>query len=270
MTICLLERHTMQTNRPIELHGKPVANGKFPLICTPLVGRSVDQIMAELAVVLPKKPDMLEWRVDFFDQIGDTAAVIAAALAIKNKAGAIPLLFTRRSSLEGGETIALNEGQVLALYTAVCDSKSIDLIDYEMVNGVANIVRVRDAAQANDIKLVLSFHNFSFTPGLEALSSKFLMAEQLGADVAKVAVMPRDLDDVLTLLAATRQASKKLRIPLISMSMGPYGSLTRLFGWTFGSCLTFAVGASTSAPGQVPIEDLNTVLAILQKSIAGK
>lgn len=47
--------------------------------------------------------------------------------------------------------------------------------------------------------------------------------------------MPRDLDDVLTLLAATRQASKKLRIPLISMSMGPYGSLTRLFGWTFGS-----------------------------------
>lgn len=131
--------------------------------------------MAELAVVLPKKPDMLEWRVDFFDQIGNTAAVIAGALAIKNKAGAIPLLFTRRSSLEGGEAIALNEGQVLALYTAVCDSKSIDLIDYEMVNGVANIVRVRDAAQANDIKLVLSFHNFSYTPGSETLTSKFLI-----------------------------------------------------------------------------------------------
>ncbi len=260
----------MQTSKPIELKGQPIAGGKFPLICTPLVGRTIDKVMAELDVVLPKQPDVLEWRVDYFEQIGDTSAVIAAAKAIKIKASGIPLLFTRRSTLEGGEKIPLNEGQVLALYEAVCESKSIDLIDYEMANDAPNIVRVRTAARASDIKLVLSFHNFAFTPGLETLVAKFLTADQLGADAAKVAVMPRDLDDVLTLLAATREASKKLRIPLISMSMGPFGAMTRLFGWTFGSALTFAVGASSSAPGQVPIEDLNTVLGILQKSIAGK
>jgi len=260
----------MQTNKAIELNGQAIAGGKFPLICTPLVGRTLDQLMTELAVVLPKQPNVLEWRVDFFDAIGDSVAVIAAAQAIKQAAGNIPVLFTRRSTIEGGEKIALNEDQVIAMYTAVCESKSIDLIDYEMANDAANIVRVRTAAKANNIKLVLSFHNFSFTPGLETLASKFLTADQLGADVAKVAVMPRDLDDVLTLLTATREASKKLRIPLISMSMGPYGAMTRLFGWTFGSALTFAVGASSSAPGQVPIEDLNTVLAILQKSIGGK
>jgi 3-dehydroquinate dehydratase-1 len=260
----------MQTNKLIELNGQAIAGGKFPLICTPLVGRTLDKLMTELAVVLPKQPDVLEWRVDFFEAIGDSAAVIAAARAIKQAAGNIPVLFTRRSTLEGGEKIALNEDQVIAMYTAVCESKSIDLIDYEMANDAANIALVRTAAKANGIKLVLSFHNFSYTPGLETLASKFLTADQLGADVAKVAVMPRDLDDVLTLLTATREASKKLRIPLISMSMGPYGAMTRLFGWTFGSALTFAVGASSSAPGQVPIEDLNTALAILQKSMGGK
>ena len=260
----------MQTNKPIELNGQPIAGGKFPLICTPLVGRTLNQLMAELAVVLPKQPDVLEWRVDYFEAIGDSAAVIAAARAIKQAAGGIPVLFPRRSTLEGGEKITINEAQVIAMYTAVCESKSIDLIDYEMANDAANIALVRTAAKANGIKLVLSFHNFSYTPGLETLASKFLTADQLGADVAKVAVMPRDLDDVLTLLTATREASKKLRIPLISMSMGPYGAMTRLFGWTFGSALTFAVGASSSAPGQVPIEDLNTALAILQKSMGGK
>lgn len=260
----------MQTSKAIALKGQPIAGGKFPIICTPLVGRTFDKLMAELDLVLPKQPDVLEWRVDYFYQIGDTSAVIAAANAIKNRARNTPLLFTRRSTLEGGEKIPLNEGQVLALYEAVCESQSIDLIDYEMANEPANIVRVRTAARASDIKLVLSFHNFSYTPGLETLVSKFLTADQLGADVAKVAVMPRDLDDVLTLLVATREASKKLRIPLISMSMGPFGAMTRLFGWTFGSALTFAVGASSSAPGQVPIEDLNTVLGILQKSISGK
>jgi 3-dehydroquinate dehydratase-1 len=260
----------MQTYKPIELCGHPIAGGKFPLICTPLVGRTLAQIQAELAVVLPKKPDVLEWRVDFFEHIGDTAAVIATAEAIKKEAGGIPLLFTRRSTLEGGEKIALNEGQVIAMYTAVCKSKTIDLIDYEMANYSENVAQVRTAAKANDIKLVLSFHNFSFTPGLEALATKFLMADQLGADVAKVAVMPRNLDDVLTLLTATHEASKKLRIPLVSMSMGPLGSLTRLFGGVFGSALTFAVGASSSAPGQVPVEDLNAVLAILQRSMSIK
>jgi 3-dehydroquinate dehydratase len=31
--------------------------------------------------------------------------------------------------------------------------------------------------------------------------------------------------------------------------------------------MSFAVGAAASAPGQVPIEDMDTVLALLQKSI---
>lgn len=260
----------MQHAKAIQLNGHAIAGSKFPLICAPLVGRTLDKLLAELAIVLPKQPDVLEWRVDFFEKINDTAHVIAAAEAIKKAAGGVPLLFTRRSVLEGGEKIALNEDQVVAMYAAVCASKLIDLIDYEMVNDGANIARVREVAKANGIKLVLSFHNFSYTPSLETLAAKFLSADQLGADVAKVAVMPRDLDDVLTLLSATRQSSKKLRIPLISMSMGPLGAVTRMVGGVFGSAVSFAVGAASSAPGQVPIEDLNTVLGILQKSLGDK
>ena len=93
---------------------------------------------------------------------------------------------------------------------------------------------------------------------------KFNTAERLGADIAKVAVMPNDPDDVLTLLSATRQASGQVQIPVISMSMGSYGAQTRLFGWVYGSALTFAVGARGSAPGQIPIEDLSMVLNVLQ------
>lgn len=257
----------MQTAKPIELHGQPVAGGKFPLICTPLVGRTRDELLSEMQVVLAKQPDILEWRVDFFDGIGSTAEVIALAGSLKKSAGAIPLLFTRRSAKEGGEKIALSEDQVVALYQSVCESRQIDAIDFEMSNNPAHVAQVRAAAKANDIKLILSFHDFSLTPGLEMLMQLFLQAERLGADIAKIAVMPRDLADVLLLLTATLQSSQKLGIPLISLSMGPYGVLTRLFGWTFGSALTYAVGASSSASGQVPIEDLNTVLGILRKSM---
>jgi 3-dehydroquinate dehydratase-1 len=262
-----IEVAPLPSYKPIALNGQPVANGKFPLICVPLVGSTLSEILAELDMVLPKKPDVLEWRVDFFEQIANTALVISVAEAIKHAADGLPLLFTRRSIIEGGERIALNEDQVIALYAEVCKSKHIDLIDYEMANETANIVRVREIAHAHGIKLILSFHNFDCTPPLDSLVAKFMTAEQLGADIAKVAVMPSNPDDALTLLSATREASWKLHIPLISMAMGSYGSLTRLFGWAYGSALTFAMGARSSAPGQIAIEDMNTVLKIMQKSM---
>jgi len=196
--------------------------------------------------------------------------VIALAASIKKAAAGIPLLFTRRSSREGGAEISLTEEEVVALYAAVCESRTVDIVDFEMSNNPAHIRQVREVSRANDTKMIMSFHNFHYTPGLELLNQRFFEAERLGADIAKVAVMPRNLEDVLTLLTATLQSSQKLKIPLVSMSMGGYGSLTRLFGWTFGSAMVFAIGGSSSAPGQVPIEDLNTVMGIVQKAIAGK
>lgn len=262
----------MNIPRTIRLRGQAIAGGKFPLICTPLVGRTREELLAELDVALAKKPDVLEWRVDFFKHIDDIDAVIAIADAIKRLAcraqdNGIALLFTRRSINEGGQPIALTEEQVVTLYQAVCASGCIDLIDYELANDEARLAQVRSAAHASGVQLVMSFHDFASTPTAEALVSKFLAAEQLGADVAKVAVMPHDLDDVLTLLAATRAASQTLHIPLISMAMGPLGAVTRLVGGVFGSSLSFAVAAAASAPGQVPIEDLRTVLAVLQRTM---
>lgn len=257
----------MHAGKPIVLPGQTAATAKMPVVCTPLVGRTHDAVLAEVLQVVPKKPDLLEWRVDYFEGIGRHTDVIALASDIRNAAGGIPVLFTRRSIREGGERITLDETAVLALYAAVMESRSIDLIDYEMVNDVAHIAQVRSRSKANGIPLVLSFHNFQATPTHAELCARFALAQSLDADIAKVAVMPQRLEDVLTVLSATLESSQKLDIPLISMSMGSSGSLTRLFGWTCGSAMSFAVGAAASAPGQVPIEDLRAVQEILNKSL---
>lgn len=96
---------------------------------------------------------------------------------------------------------------------------------------------------------------------------KIAEAQRLSADVAKIAVMSQNLHDVLTLLKVTLNAKETVDIPLISLAMGQYGTITRMMGGVFGSSVTFAVGESSSAPGQMPIEDLRSVLGILQKSI---
>lgn len=253
----------MHSAKPILIHGKPLGSGHFPTICTPLVGRTREKIRTELAWVIPKKPDLLEWRVDFFEEIGNTSAVLAMVAEIRAIAAGIPILFTRRSIREGGESIPLSEAEVVALTQAVCASQCIELVDFEMNSNPADIANIRAAAQAHGILLILSFHHFHATPLEQEICQRFEQAQQLGADVAKVALMPQCLEDVLVVLSATLKSSQTLDIPLISMSMGSYGAVTRLCGGIFGSAMSFAMGSTASAPGQIPIEDMNTVLKII-------
>jgi 3-dehydroquinate dehydratase-1 len=253
----------------IDARGRKLG-GETPLICTPLVGRSRERVLAEAASVVTKKPDIIEWRVDFFEAIGETAAVLEGARSLRAAVGELPIIFTRRSIKEGGEPIAIDDDDVVRLYDAVGASGLVDFIDFEMSNDAEHVHRVRQAARAHGTRLILSYHNFGYTPGRDFLVQRFLEAERLGADVAKVAVMPRDRMDVLTLLAATTEADAKGRIPLISMAMGPLGSVTRMIGGLFGSSLSFAVGEAASAPGQIPIADLSAVYDIIRRARGGK
>lgn len=255
--------------RPIELNGRPVGSGSFPLIITPLVGRTPAELTAELEAILPKKPDLLEWRVDFFEAIADTDLVIETARGIQRAAGEVPILLTRRNTTEGGQAIPLDEAAVVAMYSRACAARCIDLIDYELSNAREHLEQLRAVSAANGIAMVMSYHNFQLTPDIDTLIGRFAEAQRLGADIAKVAVMPKDPQDVLTLLGATYRASQATRIPLISMSMGGIGSMSRIMGWLYGSAATFAVGKSSSAPGQIAVEELRATLATVRRAVSG-
>ena len=260
----------MSQTKPIRIQGKALGDGTLPIIITPLVGKTLAEVLEEVAAIVPKGPDLLEWRIDFFEAIGDTKAVVETALAIRQAAGGIPVLLTRRNVTEGGVPIPIVEAEVVAMYSAVCQAHCVEMIDYELSNTPEDLKRLREASAANGITMIMSYHNFQITPDAATLDSKFAAAERLGADVAKVAVMPKNEQDVLALLAATDRARQSINVPLISMSMGGIGSLTRMMGWVYGSAATFAVGKSSSAPGQISIEDLRVMLKLVRQAIVGR
>ncbi len=88
--------------------------------------------------------------------------------------------------------------------------------------------------------------------------------QDLGADLPKIAVMPKSPQDVLTLLAATLTMKEKYATrPLITMSMGKSGGVSRVTGRLFGSAMTFGTVGQASAPGQIAIAKLREVMDIL-------
>lgn len=258
------EAVVLDGDRP--LRAKWIGENERSLICTPLIGKNREQIQAELECIVGKGPDAIEWRADYFKNIAWFDDVVNMANQIKAAAGDATVIFTCRAQHEGGMRTALAAEDYVAVNEAICAHSSVDYIDYELSNSRRDLLRLRDAAHRRNKKVIASFHDFECTPSFDALYEKFSQAERYGLDVAKIAVMPRRMEDVLTLLSVTLAAKKKLSIPLITMSMGPYGVISRIANAAFGSSLSFAVGQNCSAPGQVPIEDLKTVFDIIEKS----
>ena len=238
----------------------------FPAICTPLTGKTSNEIMEQLDVVLTHSPDVIEWRADFFQDLPDTDAVLQVIQDYKKKTE-IPLLFTIRAEHEGGEKIALTEQEKVQLLTDVCSKSAIDLVDYETSNEEKYVQEVRSVSKEAGKKLILSYHNFTLTPDNDELMKRAKQAESLGGDIAKFAVMPNSKEDVFRLLEMTKAIDEALNIPLITMSMGDIGGLSRIVGWAYGSVLTFGVGVELSAPGQMPVKRLREAIQITQELV---
>lgn len=87
--------------------------------------------------------------------------------------------------------------------------------------------------------------------------------QEYGADIAKIAVMPKTSGDVLRLLEATNEMKEKhTETPVITMSMSGLGKVSRICGEVFGSAVTFASAGQASAPGQLPVEDMRAALRL--------
>lgn len=92
--------------------------------------------------------------------------------------------------------------------------------------------------------------------------------QDMNADIPKIAVMPQNKKDVLTLLAATEEMTTNYADrPIITMSMAGTGVISRLCGEVFGSSMTFGAAKKASAPGQMGVNDLNTVLGLLHNAM---
>jgi 3-dehydroquinate dehydratase-1 len=64
-------------------------------------------------------------------------------------------------------------------------------------------------------------------------------------------------------MQVTSEMREETEKPLISMSMGSLGSISRIAGENFGSAVTFATVGAASAPGQFPIRELRMMMDAL-------
>ena len=238
-----------------------------PKICVPIVGITKEEIITEAKSFDSIPVDVVEWRVDWFEHVFEFAKVLDVLKELRKALGETPILMTFRTSKEGGEK-AIEDAAYAELNIKAAQSGYVDLIDVEVFTGDEIVKQIIESAHAAGVKVVASNHDFFKTPDKDEIVSRLRKMQDLGADIPKIAVMPQNRKDVLTLLAATEEMSGTYADrPIITMSMAGTGVISRLCGEVFGSALTFGAAKKASAPGQMGVNDLSTVLGLLHNAL---
>lgn len=246
---------------PIRIRGIEFGGTK-PLFCIPIIPLHAADLTSQADIAHRLQPDLVEWRSDFY-QDRTPEGFLAAARSLRKTLPDEAIIFTLRWKSEGG---AHDIPQPLRqnLIEAVLRSGLVDIVDLELASDLEFLGPLLNTARESGVKVILAMHDFTHTPPTEELLAKINAMEALGADIAKLAVMPQNADDVLRVFQVILTARQRFpHLPLAIMSMGALGSITRVAGFLYGSDMAFAVGKEASAPGQIPIEDARRMAAML-------
>ena len=184
------------------------------------------------------------------DLLADPAQVRAALTAVR-AASSLPLLLTYRSATEGGKGAGHGQGYEDYLASLLQLRPPVAAVDIEMACPASKALVAE--AKAGGYDVVGSCHDFTATPSAAQITQKLAQITAAGADIAKVAYMPRTAQDVAALRHAAHDfAGAYPHQPLIAISMGQLGAPSRT---DLVNCLTFATIAdgAASAPGQATI-----------------
>ena len=87
----------------VEVRNLKLGEG-IPKICVPLVGKTNEEILEEAKFLKNVKFDLIEWRVDHYENVENLEKVKEIVKALREEVGETVILFTFRSKKEGGET----------------------------------------------------------------------------------------------------------------------------------------------------------------------
>ena len=237
-----------------------IGEGK-PKICLPIVGKNDQEIIEQANSFAVYLYDLVELRIDYYEDIHDKHKVLNILKKLREII-AHPILLTYRSLREGGE-IQLSDQEYLDFVTYTTQSDFIDMIDIELMSGNELVFQLVEIAHKNHKKVVMSNHDFEKTPDKQELEERIEKMEILGGDILKIAVMPTCKKDVMDLLVLTAEMSERVNHPLVTMSMGKLGKISRISGGLTGSAITFACVGKASAPGQINVVDMQNILKVM-------
>lgn len=230
----------------------------------PITAKNKEQAIAQAKVIAANQDaDLAEFRIDLLDFAADSKQVIALGHELKKILATKPMIATIRTHNEGGK-LTISDADYGKTYQAYLKQPFMDMLDVEMFRDQQVVKNTVKLAHDKKVLIVMSNHDFQQTPSENEIVKRLLKQDELGADILKIAVMPQSKQDVFTLMNATLKVSQQSKKPLLTMSMGKLGTISRIATANMGGSFSFGMIGEASAPGQIDVTQLKQFLKTVQ------
>lgn len=230
----------------------------------PITAKTREQAIAQAKVIAANADaDLAEFRIDLLNFASDRKQVIALGHELKQILDTKLLIATIRTHNEGGQ-LTISDADYGKTYQAYLQQPFMDMLDVEMFRDQQIVKDTVRMAHAKKVLIVMSNHDFQKTPPESEIIKRLLKQDELGADILKIAVMPQNKQDVFTLMNATLKVSQQSKKPLLTMSMGKLGTISRIATANMGGSFSFGMIGEASAPGQIDVTQLKQFLKTVQ------
>ncbi len=211
-------------------------------ICIPIIAKKVSNALNDLKAAR-KRCDIVELRIDFIKDIDENKLKTLLKGAKKD------IIISCRKENDKGKFNGKEQERIHLLRTAI--NLSAGYIDIEYDAGekiIKDLIRNK-----KDTKIIISYHNFKYTPKTEELERIYYKIKELNPDLVKIVTFAGSLNDNFRVFELLR--GKK---DLISFCMGIKGQISRVICAKYGSLLTYASIEKNkgSASGQITAEEL--------------
>jgi len=194
-----------------------------------------DNIPSLLKRISTKKPDLIEYRLDYLTQ--------SSALEVIMKSKRCPIIAADRSRRKLSRTLLLSAAEI-----------GFDLIDVDISFPFARSIIKQ--VKTHDVRVIASYHNSVRTPPEKRLIRLLRIERKIGGDVCKIVTTATQPADNLIILGFIKKYCRMTKI--VSFAMGNLGIASRVLSPFFGAEFTFASidNQSKTAEGQMSIDDL--------------
>lgn len=249
---------------PVTLNAQTQPTATAVKTIVPITAKTKEQALAQAQVIAnTADADLAEFRIDLLSFASDTKQVIALGHELKKILGNKPMIATIRTKNEGGQ-LEISDADYGKTYHAYLKNPFMDWLDVEMFRDQKVVSEIVQKAHQKKVLVVMSNHDFQKTPSQDEIEKRLLKQDQMGADVLKIAVMPKSKQDVFTLMNATLKVSQQTTKPLLTMSMGQLGTISRVATANMGGSYSFGMIGQASAPGQIDVTKLKQILQTVQ------
>ncbi|AVK61041.1 type I 3-dehydroquinate dehydratase [Lactobacillus sp. CBA3605] len=237
--------------------GSVVLASGMPKIGVTLTGSNRQALLGQAAQVLTSVAQIVEWRLDTYQELDNRAELINTAVQLQQLLGTIPVIATIRGSLLAPTTY-------YQIYQTLVNNRAVAAIDVESRYLKApQFGPLVTQMRTHQIRLILSQSITGTLPSPAELVTSYQTMAVAGADVIRMSVQPTQALDVVTLMAATTQAHQVLDVPLIATASGSLGRYSGVCGQLMGSAITFGRVGHVGEHGQLSVSQLKQTLQTL-------